>query len=317
MVIRKQVAWAISAAVMVGAFYAVPGFSGEIPTTRSLAKAGPSVEALQRDLQLAACANHWDRAVELVGALIASPSISAERRAELVSFRQQLQSSLMRQGTIDVSPARCEALLASYLPAASTVSPPLNWDKGFYSAFGVGEIAPLPDQEARQQAAAQEARLTQAIETEIAPLSPARLVSTHTGSGVSAGAVSTGVDVFSFVAAGGDQVSLNVSVTDVFPGRLYIDEDSQIFLFDSAGTLLAENDDLSGLQSDITEFPLPRTGRYYVAVTTYNNDPILDSSQRITDWNGNGGSAIEYTLTITGLTPAGELALPTAFQPEL
>ena len=63
-------------------------------------------------------------------------------------------------------------------------------------------------------------------------------------------------------------------------------------------------------------FLSPRTGRYYVAVTTYNNDPILDSTRRITGWNGNGGSAIEYTLTMTGLTPAGQLVLPTTLQPE-
>ena len=105
-------------------------------------------------------------------------------------------------------------------------------------------------------------------------------------------------------------------MTDVHPGRLYTDEDSQLFLFDQNGTLLADNDDLSRLQSQITDFSLPRTGRYYVAVTTYNNDPILDSTRRITGWNGNGGSAIEYTLTMTGLTPAGQLVLPTTLQPE-
>lgn len=226
-----------------------------------------------------------------------------------------MQETWQHHSRLPISANQCNEKLAQFTSPLPQAEMPLDLNRGFYSAFGSTQFTPRPDQIARQQAAAHRAGLTQVIELEIAALSPARVVQTHTGSGVSAGAVSTGVNVFAFVAAQGDQVSLEISVTDVLPGRLYSDEDSQIFLFDSEGTLLAENDDLSRLQSQIIDFSLPATGLYYLAVTTYNNDPILDSAQRITDWNGNGGSAIEYTLTVTGLTPAGQLALPEASQP--
>jgi len=304
------------AAAIAWSMSAVPAVAGELTQGDGFLKEHASLEAVRQDLKLAACTHHWDRAVELMGVLMASPDISSEQRADLVRERHELQGALHRHEAIAVAPQQCEGLLASYLPVAAVVSPPLNWESALYSGPEATEFNPLPDQVARQQAAAQQARLTQVMETEIPPLSPARLVSTHTGSGVSAGVVSTGVDVFSFVAGGGDRISLAVTVTDVHPGRLYTDEDSQLFLFDQNGTLLADNDDLSRLQSQITDFSLPRTGRYYVAVTTYNNDPILDSTRRITGWNGNGGSAIEYTLTMTGLTPAGQLVLPTTLQPE-
>ncbi|MDA0268999.1 MAG: hypothetical protein O3A14_19065, partial [Cyanobacteria bacterium] len=60
---------------------------------------------------------------------------------------------------------------------------------------------------------------------------------------------------------------------------------------------------------------LPRTGRYYVAVTTYNNDPILNERGTIIGWTQTGGSAVEYTLTISGATPTQELIL-THYGPE-
>lgn len=316
MLSQRQTARVIFSTAVIWSMAIIPGLSMEKPGMSAFPKDNTSVESIQRDLKLAACMNDWNRVVDLMGALMASPAISPEHRAELIKARHDLQGALLNQDTIAISAQRCEALQASYLPLWSPVSPPLHWDSALYSGLVSNEFDPLPDQVARQRQAAQQARLTQIIDTEIPPLSPARLVSTHNGSGISAGAVSTGVNIFAFVGAGGDQISLNISVTDVFPGRLYADEDSQLFLFDSEGTLLAENDDLSRLQSQITDFPLPQTGRYYVAVTTYNNDPILDSNQRITGWNGNGGSSIEYTLTLTGLTPAGQLVPPTASQPE-
>jgi hypothetical protein len=268
-------------------------------------------------LQVAVCLRDWDHAVDLIGNLIASPDISSEQRSHLVGIRHQLQETLLRHEAIPVSLGQCETLLAVYGQPLPTVVPSLDWQRGFYSALITPNFNPVPDQTARQQAAAQQAGLTQMVDTEIPALSPANILQTRTGSGVSAGAVSTGVNVFVFSGAVGDRVSLDVKVTNVHPGRLYTDDDSQLFLFDSEGTLLVENDDLSRLQSQIAEFALPQTGAYYIAVTTYNNDPILDSAQRITGWNGNGGSNIEYTLTVTGLTPTADLLLPVvSSQPE-
>ncbi len=309
---RKRQAQSICLGTAVWVLSTVPGVAaGESLTQES------SIKILRRELQLAVCLNYWDQAVDLVGGFIASPEISPGRRAELVQTRQQLQQALQRQAEIDITAFNCEERLTQFVPTYPVVSPPLALDKAlFYSTVATNDFEPIPDRLARRQLAAQQAGLTQGMAIEIPALSSARVVPTHTGMGVSAGSVSTGVDVFSFIGGRGDQISLSLAVTEVLPGRLYSDDDSQIFLFDQAGTLLAENDDLSRLQSEITGFTLPRADIYYVAVTTYNNDPILDSSQRITGWSGNGGSAIEYTITITGLTPAGQLILPPVSSPE-
>jgi hypothetical protein len=269
-----------------------------------------SISALRQDLQLAVCLGHWEKAVDIAGAIIASPEISAERRAELVRVRYQLQDTLQRQSVINATAYHCGERLARYVQALPVAHSTLDWDGAFYSAYGIGPMPAVPDQVGRQEFAAKEAGLTQTVETEIPALSPARVIPTPNGAGVSAGAVSTGVDVFTFVGGVGDQVSIDVIVTEVLPGRLHTDDDSQIFLFDSEGTLLAENDDLSRLQSQLADVTLPSPGTYYVAVTTYNNDPILDAANRITGWNGNGGSSIEYTIAVTGLTPVSELVLP-------
>jgi hypothetical protein len=276
---------------------------------------GEAAAALGQDLQLAVCLNDWDRAVAVMGAIMAWPDISAPDRAEWVNVRARWQDPTQRQALTASMADGCEARLAGFVPPLAGGTPQLDWDGAFHSTSGAGQRSPLPHQLARQQRAAKQAGLTQTLEPDIEALAPARLIPTPTGSGVSAGAVSTGADVFTFVGGGGDQISLGVAVTRVLPGRLYTDDDSQIFLFDGDGVLLADNDDLSRLQSQIMAFTLPRSGFYYVAVTTYNNDPILDSTNRITAWNGNGGSSIEYTLTVTGLTPAPQLALPPGVSP--
>jgi len=306
MISHKQIAQAISIAAVAGVMVTIPGkVAAESPGI----KTATATSTLSRSIQIAICLEDWDHAVDLVGNLIARPELSPSQRDQLVSTRHQLQSLLLRHEAIPLSSDQCDTMLAEYIQPMPTPNAPVDWDRAFYSAFGATDFNPLPDQEARQQAAARQAGLTPVLETPIDPLSPARVISTHSGSGVSAGAVSTGVNIFSFVGAAGDRLSIRLRVTEVLPGRLYIDDDSQMFLFDNTGILLAENDDLSRLQSEIMEFALPQTGVYYLAITTYNNDPILDSSQRITDWTGNGGSSVEYTITVTGLTPAGQLTL--------
>ncbi|MEO0490347.1 MAG: hypothetical protein AAFZ49_12425, partial [Cyanobacteria bacterium J06659_2] len=55
---------------------------------------------------------------------------------------------------------------------------------------------------------------------------------------------------------------------------------------------------------------IPETGYYYAVITTYNNDPILNAAQEISGWSNNGGSNIEYTLTISGVTPTAQLLRP-------
>jgi hypothetical protein len=272
--------------------------------------ATPSPESLFNDLQLAICLNNWDSAVSLAGSLIASPDLTPAYRENLVDLRNQLQTYQQRNSVI-VPPPGCNALVSRNVAAAPNQD---AFEVDSFSELGVDQRPVIPDQSARQLAAAERAGLTALQDTPISALSPALLIQTPTGTGISAGSVAKNVDVFSFLGRENDLVTLEINVTDVLPGSLYTDDDSQIFLFDSEGTLLAENDDLSRLQSQIQDFALPATGVYYIAITTYNNDPILDSIRRITGWTGNGGSAVEYTLTVRGLTPSNQFISPEALQ---
>lgn len=265
----------------------------------------------QNPLQVALCLNDWNRAITLLGPLIASEQITPARRQALVNYRQTL-IDLRNQGSAVTDMPNCEVILSQYVESQPQLpSPPLDWEDAIAATYGIGStVPPLPYQQQRQQAGREAAGLTFAQENEIESLSPFTPLDTASGSAVSAGSVSRGQAVYSFWGARGDEATLQVRVNEVRTGSLYTDDDSQLFLFDSQGTLLASNDDFTGLQSAIQSFFLPYTGRYYVAVTTYNNDPELDSERRVTRWNGSGGSDIEFTISVTGLTPLRDLELP-------
>lgn len=147
-------------------------------------------------------------------------------------------------------------------------------------------------------------------QTPIPALSPAATLNTRSGSASAIGSVSRGQKIYSFLGGQGDVIAVEVDVTAIHPGSLYTDDDSQVFLFDDQGRLLTNNDDFSGLESSIPEFILPQMGRYYLVVTTYNNDPLLNAERQVTGWRGGGGSAIEFTLSVTGLTRRAELSPP-------
>jgi hypothetical protein len=68
-----------------------------------------------------------------------------------------------------------------------------------------------------------------------------------------------------------------------------------LFLFDSTGVLLAENDDFSGVQSQISTSL--DAGNYYLAISSFNNDP----SGTPPIFEGNGGSTGSYSIELTGV----------------
>lgn len=262
---------------------------------------------LQRQMKTAVCLNDWGTAVDRASAMIASPALSAQDRQDLVDFRHALQRYQEERLEIQGIPG-CEAHLAQYLETVPTPSQPLLLDRALLRFFGEPDLT--PDQLAQQINGTRRAGLLDPQVTPLPALSPAQLIGTPHGSGVSAGAVSTGVEVFAFVGGQGDPVTVNLNVTRILPGLRYTDDDSQLYLFDSEGYLVASNDDFNGLQSRLSEIPLPSSGLYYLAVTTYSNSPQLSPDGQLLGWSGDGGSAIEYTLTVTGLTPSGQLALP-------
>jgi hypothetical protein len=268
-----------------------------------------SVTTLQRQLKTAICLNDWSAAIDHSSALIAIPALTATARRDLVDFRHQLQEYRRRRVVFDSIP-HCETQLAQYLTSVPTPSPPLLLDRALYSVFGIGEPDLTPDQQAQQYFADRQAGLQEIHPTPRPELSPALLMDTTLGSAVSAGAVGQGVEVFAFVGGQGDRVTIDLNVTRVLPGLAYTDDDSQLYLFNDQGYLIAANDDFVGLRSRLANVSLPTSGLYYLAVTTYNNTPILGPNRQIEGWTNDGGSAIEYTVTVTGLTPSRQLALP-------
>ncbi|MEO0534150.1 MAG: hypothetical protein AAF215_09815 [Cyanobacteria bacterium P01_A01_bin.123] len=278
--------------------------------SRVVATTESDIATLQNELELAVCLNEWPYALALIDPLIAAPNVSAGYRSELVQFRYQLQGYATMSAIIPTS-STCETVLARTIPADRVVSAelPLDWAGSIYALTNSGNPRPAAIRQTAQAQPIAQVVLNDADEP-IPLLSPATPVDLSNGSNVVAGAVSTGYEVFSFLAGLGDRVSLEVDVTEVLPGALYTDDDSQLFLFDRNGRLLVENDDLSGLQSSIQDFAIPETGYYYAVITTYNNDPILNAAQEISGWSNNGGSNIEYTLTISGVTPTAQLLRP-------
>ena len=277
----------------------------------SAAAATVPLATLQQQMKTAVCLNDWATAIDRTSAMIASPSLSAQDRQDLVDFRHELQRYQEERLEIQGIPG-CEAHLAQYLDTVPTPSQPLQLDRALLRFIGVPDLT--PDQLAQQINGARRAGLSEPQPTGIPALSPALLIGTPRGSGVSAGAVSAGVEVFTFVGGQGDSVTVDLNVIRVLPGLLYSDDDSQIYLFDSDGYLVASNDDFDGLQSRLSQILLPSSGLYYIAVTTYGNSPQLTPQGQLTGWSGSGGSFIEYTLTLRGLTPSGQLALPTTAQ---
>lgn len=267
------------------------------------------VAQLQADLQLAICLNEWEYALDSISPLIAAPDISADYREYLVRFRYQLQDLSESDAVVGDMP-HCEAEIARILPEPPTHSNFLNWPTavesvtGEQGVFGYSSATVLPpiDQQSDPQLMATP-RPAEPLEASLPYLTPATPIDTSDGSAVISGLVGSNYKVYSFVGRLGDRITLDVDVTYTLPGSLYKDDDSQLFLFDRQGVLMAENDDLDGLQSRISNYPLPQTSTYYVVVTTYNNDPILNSEQVVSGWSDDGGSTIEFTLTLTGVTP--------------
>jgi len=133
----------------------------------------------------------------------------------------------------------------------------------------------------------------------LSALSPAMTIDLSSGIGRTSGTVSADQQIYSFNAMAGYRVTIDINVTQVLPGRPFNDDDSQIFLFNSMGQLVAENDDDNRTyQSRLRNIIVPADGTYFVAITTFNNDPIFDSNTAIMGWRGNGGSNIRYDLTI-------------------
>lgn len=124
--------------------------------------------------------------------------------------------------------------------------------------------------------------------------------------------------MYGFNATAGQQLDIQVIVTLMLIGTIATDDDSVLYIFNDAGSLLAENDDFFGLHSRIPYFSVPATGLYLAGVGTYPNTPLFTDGI-VSGWDDNGFSNIEFNLDISGtgvpepsafaLMGAGALAL--------
>ncbi|MEK7951581.1 DVUA0089 family protein [Luteolibacter soli] len=116
------------------------------------------------------------------------------------------------------------------------------------------------------------------------------------------GTVSTGHIIHAIDLLRPGVLSAGLTATSVHTGT----GDTVLHLFDSAGTLLETNDDTdpfsSTFHSELTAIPLSHPGRYYLAVTTFGNQPLLNAQNQITTWQDDGTSDIDFEL-IAKLTP--------------
>lgn len=271
--------------------------------------AGPLPTLAQRttvfDLDQAICANNWPDAIDIVGMLVADERTSSGDRTRLLTLRKQLER--YRSENVLVANAQACDRTDPYLLAAPELSPTaasvaaLGWDRAIAEAtdnrYSAGVITESVD-------------FSLPVDMgDVAGLASAAPVDMSRGLNVVSGHVGSGHEVYGFVAGLGDRINASLDVTRVMTGSLYTSDDSQLFIFDRYGNLIAAADDTSsGQQSSINGLIVPKTDVYFAVVTTYNNDPILDRDGRLTGWQDNGGGRFDYTLSLSGVTPTDELA---------
>ena len=255
------------------------------------------------DLDQAICANDWSDAIDIAGMLVADEMTPSAQRTSLLALRRQLESYRAENALIAEEEA-CDRtdpylLTATAAPTVQTGAP-LSWEPAVaeatdnrYSAQVITESVPF----ALPVAMAEPLGLTPAIPVDL-----------RNGFNVVSGHVGSGHVVYGFVARRGDRLDANLTVTRVMTGSLYTSDDSQLFIFDSQGQLIAAADDTnSSQQSRISDLTLPKTDLYFAVVTSYNNDPMFDADNRLAGWQDNGGGRFDYTLALSGVTPTSAL----------
>lgn len=258
------------------------------------------------DLDQAICANDWAKAIGITGTLVAQDETTATQRRSLLSLRRQLER--YRSENILVAAAEaCDRtdpyLLTSNLPSTVQTGEPIGWEAAVAEATN--------NQYATAEVTTESVPFALPIAMgEPLGLTPAAPVDLSQGLNVVSGHVGPGHQVYGFVAGRGDRLEANLEVTRVMTGSLYTSDDSQLFIFDRDGNLVASADDSNGPQSRIEDTPIPKTDLYFAVVTTYNNDPILNREGRLTGWQDNGGGRFDYTLTLSGVTPTNALTRP-------
>lgn len=255
------------------------------------------------DLDQAICANDWPTAINIVSRLMAQDETTNTDRNSLLLLRRQLER-YQTEGVLVTDDVACDRVDSYYLqptlPDTVQTGEPLGWEAA---------VAEATNNSFNSEVITESIDLTLPVAlSDRQGLTPATPIDLNQGISVVSGHVGQGHDVFAFVAGLGDRIEADLNVTRVMTGSLYTSDDSQLFIFDRHGNLVAAADDTDDSpQSQITGITIPKTDLYYAVVTTYNNDPILNREGRLAGWQDNGGGRFDYTLTISGATPTRAL----------
>lgn len=76
--------------------------------------------------------------------------------------------------------------------------------------------------------------------------------------------------------------------------------DTQLFLFDASGNVIAQNDDSNGLQSTLSNTSIA-PGTYFLGISSFNNDP---TGSPVPDFTNDGFSTGDYTIAVEGVSSA-------------
>ncbi|MEO0455033.1 MAG: hypothetical protein AAF152_00425 [Cyanobacteria bacterium P01_A01_bin.114] len=279
--------------------------------TAAVGQARPADEVYQQfeALNQAVCFNQWEQATAIASTLIGSPAISTEYRHSLVAFRHQLtQLSEARVQLPDHASCNLVSNITLTVPTADESSEdatPIDWAAAIASISA--NRGPLVQFDNRTEAEVNPPIPPELLADIPGVLASATPLDTTEGFDVAAGEVGSGHQAFSFLAGLGDRITLDLDVTRVLPGTGGSSDDSQLFVFDRSGRLIAHNDDADGRQSLIADFAIPETAVYFVVVTSHDNDPVFGDDQALIGWDEDGDARFSYTLTLTGATPAAAL----------
>jgi Ca2+-binding RTX toxin-like protein len=112
------------------------------------------------------------------------------------------------------------------------------------------------------------------------------------------------VDLFQITLDGGDFSATTVDEADF---------DTQLFLFDEDGFLVAENDDANEETGQSTlSLSSPDAGTYFLAISSFDNDPV---GSPLSGFTGEGEVNGSYTIDLTGVQFAGSTAFSLGASP--
>ncbi|MEM9509508.1 MAG: hypothetical protein AAGA16_17800, partial [Cyanobacteria bacterium P01_E01_bin.35] len=124
------------------------------------------------------------------------------------------------------------------------------------------------------------------------------------GEATASGGVSTSNEVYGIDAKAGELLSIDVNVTEVLTGIAYTNDDTQLYLYNEAGDVLAFSEDKpSSLASNVLNYLVPENGTYYAAVTTAGNEPILELGEvnQLLGFEETGLANVVYDITASAM----------------